>query len=245
MSPEMIMMAADRVGQSVVGNVKLISGLIQGRKAKQMASDPRPKYEIQQPVMDILDYTKSRANTGMSAGAKQVYEQQSERSLSQLMENITKNGGNLNNIADLYQAGEDGRSRFSLLDEQMRASNAKAYLDSLKTYGEELDKKWQMNVWAPWADKQQAAKEMKQQAHEKVWSGLSAMMGAGTNTATSSLYSQPQQPQQQVQSMRPITDNSIVSTQQQPSYLNQKVNPVMDKYPGLQLGYLNSMGPWQ
>lgn len=161
---------------------QLVTGIVQKSKAAKMArKNPRPKYEIQKEILDNQNLTESKASEGLSDAAKQVYSTGAERGLSSSINAILKGGGSVNNIADIYDTYQGGISKLALIDEEMRARNIQNMINQNNVLASEKDKQWQVNVFAPYADKAQAAAALSKQGMDNIWKGVNTMTGAATN----------------------------------------------------------------
>jgi hypothetical protein len=182
----MTIAAAAQLG---AGLVQGVTGAIQKGKAKRMArANKRPVYEIQKPILDNQSLIESRAGQGLSDAALQTYRQSSERGLTSSIDAILAGGGSVNNIADLYSSFEGGISKMSLIDEEMRTRNVQNLITQNNALAGEQEKAWQINVYAPYADKAQAAAALSKQGTDNIWKGVNSVIGAGTNLATGNLY---------------------------------------------------------
>lgn len=183
------MAAVASAGQAVGGLIQGAVGLVQKGKAKRLArANKRPTYNIQQPILDNQAIAESRAGQGISDATRQTLEQGSQRGLTNSIDAILGGGGSVNNIGDLYGNYQDGISKMALIDEEMRTKNVKNLIDQNTTLAGEQDKAWQVNVFAPYADKAQAAAALSKQGSDNIWKGANSVIGAGASFATSKLY---------------------------------------------------------
>lgn len=177
------------IGQAAGGVAQSVQGIVQNAQAKKIArNNKRPVYKIQQETMDNQALAESRASTGLSDAAMQVLKQGNERGLSSSLEAIMAGGGSVNNIGDLYGNYSDGVSKMALIDEEMRRRNIDNLVTQNMRLGAEKDKAWQVNVFAPYADKAQAAAALKAQGSQNLWKGINTVIGAGANAATAGQY---------------------------------------------------------
>src|SRR6185503_4614733 len=114
------------VGQIVgglFGAAQAAVGLIGSGKAKREAErlqGLRPKYKESPYYKDALSLAQSELSTGMSADAEKAYEQGIDRDLSTSLNAILQGGGSVNNVAELFDASQQGRKRLSLMKENLR-----------------------------------------------------------------------------------------------------------------------------
>lgn len=180
MDPMTIAAAAQAAGGIVQGVV----GAIQKGKAKRMArANKRPDYSIQRPVLDNQAIAESRAGQGMSDASRQFLRQDSERGLTSALDAILAGGGSVNNIGDIYGNYQTGISKMALVDEEMRTKNIQNLISQNNQLAAEKDKEWQVNVYAPYADKAQAAAALSKQGTDNMWKGINSVIGAGANFA--------------------------------------------------------------
>lgn len=175
--------------QAVSGLAQGVTGFFQNAEAKRiMAKNPRPKYYIPKEVMDNQRLAESKAGQGMSDSARNTYIQETERGLTSSLETILKGGGSVNNIADLYDNYSSGIAKMSILDDEMRAANIRNMISQNNELSSYKDKEWQVNVFAPYADKAQAAAALKKQGSDNIWKGINTIGSAVSNYATGEMY---------------------------------------------------------
>lgn len=168
--------------QAGSGLLQGITGLFQKGKAKRMAREnPRPTYRMPGSVMDNQRLSQSRAGQGLSDAALQVYDQSNDRALTTSTEAILKGGGSVNNISELYAANISGRQKMALLDDEMRARNIQNLIQQNNQLADYKDKEWQINVFAPFADKAQAAATLAKQGSDNFWKGINTVGSAAAN----------------------------------------------------------------
>lgn len=185
MDPMTIAAAAQAAGGIIQG----IQGAFQKAKAKKMArANKRPVYAIQKPILDNQAIAESRAGQGISDASRQFLNQEQERGLTSSIDAILAGGGSVNNISDLYGKFQTGVSKMALVDEEMRTRNIQNLIQQNNQLAAEKDKAWQVNVYAPYADKAQAAAALSKQGTDNMWKGINSVIGAGANYATGQLY---------------------------------------------------------
>lgn len=164
------------------GAVQTVSGLFGQGKAKKLASEVRPEYQMAQGIIDNQALTESMASQGLSDASLQLYTTNAQRGLTRGVDAILRGGGNVNMISDLQQGYDDGLSQLAVADEQARFRNINNYLSANTALAAEQDKAWQINKYAPWADKQKLAAEMKANADKNVMGGINTMLSAGMSS---------------------------------------------------------------
>lgn len=185
MDPLTITAAAQAAGGIVQG----ITGAFQKGKAKRMArANKRPTYRIQRPVQDNQELVESRAGQGISDATRQHLRQDAERGLTTSIDAILAGGGSVNNIADLYGNYTTSISKMALVDEEMRTRNIQNMIIQNNKLAAEKDKEWQVNVYAPYADKAQAAAALSKHGSDNMWKGINSVISAGANYAAGKQY---------------------------------------------------------
>jgi hypothetical protein len=171
------------------GILQIGQGLIQEAQAKKIArNNPRPTYRRPGEVDTNTDIAESRAGQGMSDSARSAMEQLGDRDLTSSIEAITKNGGNVNNIGDIYGHSISGRQRMSILDDEMRSRNIQNLVTANNEMAGYKDKEWEVNVFAPYADKAQAAAALRKQGNDNIWKGVNTVGSAAGNYFTGQQY---------------------------------------------------------
>lgn len=174
--------AASSAEGTILGTGEAVVGLINAGKAKREAAKleaSRPKYKESPYYKDALSLAQSELSTGMSAEAKNAYEQGISRDLSTSLDAILKGGGSVNNVAQVFDQSQQGRQRLTLMKENLRMNNVNNLVRAQQLNEEQREKAFQFNEWAPWADKAQANAKARQGAEDMIW--------AGVNTAGASI----------------------------------------------------------
>ncbi len=170
---------------AAAGLAQTVSGIINSAKAKKIAKElekSRPKYEISQLAEDDLALAESElAGGGMSARAESAYNNLNNQQFSSSLGAILRGGGSVNNVADIYGEGQEGRQRLALLNDQMRLQQIKNVMSVRDMYRDEQDKSFEFNEWAPWADKSQANAAAREKAQNQIWGGIGTVANAGIN----------------------------------------------------------------
>jgi hypothetical protein len=168
--------------QAGAGIVQGVTGAIQNAKAnKIMRNTQRPTYNIPSEIRANQNIAESRAGQGMSDAARTAQEQANERNLTAATGSILKGGGSVNNIGLLYGNSTDATQRMAMIDDEMRAKNIENLIEQNRQMADYKDKKWQVDVWAPYADKMQAAAALKKQGSDNMWKGINTVGSAASN----------------------------------------------------------------
>lgn len=189
---------------AALGAAQAVTGLFKSGKAKKEAAElerTRPELGDSPFVEDQLSLAKSELSTGMSGAAESAYEQGLSRDLSTSLDAILKSGGDVNNVADIFDRSQTGRQRLSLMKENLRLSQINNLVNAQGAAENERLQQFQFNEFMPWSDKAQANAQARQGAEGMIWGGLQTLGSAATS------YLQGQNQQQDF--------NNYLSTQQQ------------------------------
>lgn len=158
-----------------VGLASTAVGLINEGKAKTEAnhlSETRPRRRISQFVKDDLALSESELTNPMSAAADRAYTTQADKEFGTSIGALNRGGGGVNNVADVYAKGEEGRTNLAILKDQARMSRVNNVLRSYQMANEEEQADFAFNEVAPWKDKAAANAQKKAVADSMVFNGL-------------------------------------------------------------------------
>lgn len=169
---------------AAIGAGMIINGASKKAKgARIAAANKRPEYNINPEEQQNLNLTGSLASQGLPDSTKQYYNQQSQRGLTSTIDGILKGGGDVNSINNSYGTYQDGLSKLAVLDDTQRLSNIQAFVAQNQRMSEQRDKAWQINQYAPYADKAAAAAKLKQDGETQIWKGIGTVGGAVSSYA--------------------------------------------------------------
>lgn len=165
-----------------VGVASTAVGLINEGKAKTEAArlnETRPHRRISQFVKDDLALSESELTNPMSAAADRAYTTQVDKEFGTSIGALNRGGGGVNNVADVYAKGEEGRTNLAILKDQARMSRVNNVLRSYQMANEEEQADFAFNEVAPWKDKAAANAQKKAVADSMVQSGIGSIATAG------------------------------------------------------------------
>lgn len=171
------------LGQTIYGAIK------KNKAEKAAAANQRPAYEIPQEEYQNERQAESMAGNGISAGAKQYLTNQSDRSQAAAYSAILRGGGDANAIANTADKYQNSANQVAIYDDQARLANLGRERDAWLRMSANKDKAFQVNQYAPYADRAAAIKEQLTGAENTINSGLNSLGSAGMG-AFSSLMSQ-------------------------------------------------------
>lgn len=224
--PELIKMAADKAAAipgTALGVAQTVTGLINAKKTKKEAARlaaTRPKLEASPYLDDQLSLAQSELSSGMSGAAENAYEQGLSRDVSSSLDAILKSGGDVNNVAEIFDRSAVGRQRLALMKENLRLSQINNLVNAQGASENQRKEMFEFNQWRPWADASQANAASRQKAQDMIWGGLqtvaSGAMGAAQSGAAKNDFNNYLQPGQQQGGYNSNPQYSQV--QQVPSY---------------------------
>jgi hypothetical protein len=220
---------------AAIGVAQSVTGLIKGGKAKKEAARlaaTRPKLEASPYLDDQLSLAQSELSSGMSGAAESAYEQGLSRDTSSSLDAILKGGGDVNNVAEIFDRSAVGRQRLALMKENLRLSQINNLVNAQTASENQRQQMFQFNEWAPWSDAAQANAKARQGAENMIWGGLQTAGGAIAG-------------QMQGDRARADMNNYFQSGQQQPintgrtSSVQGVSNYGQVQSPGANLNYIN------
>src|SRR5687768_1629768 len=140
---------------AAIGVAQTVTGLIKGGKAKKEAARlaaTRPKLEASPYLDDQLSLAQSELSSGMSGAAENAYEQGLSRDMSSSLDAILKGGGDVNNVAEIFDRSAVGRQRLALMKENLRLSQINNVVNAQGASENQRKEMFEFNQWRPWAD---------------------------------------------------------------------------------------------
>lgn len=184
---------AQAIPATALGVAQTVTGLINNKKTKKEAARlaaTRPKLESSPYLADQLSLARSELQSGMSGAAERAYEEGLSRDTSSSLDAILKGGGDINNVAEIFDRSAVGRQRLSLMKENLRLSQINNLVNAQTASENQRQQMFQFNDFAPWADASRANAQGRQKAQDMIWGGLqtvaSSVMGAGQGAAARS-----------------------------------------------------------
>lgn len=230
--------AAKKIPATMLGTAQAAVGLINSRKTKREAARlaaSRPKLEASPYLDDQLSLAQSELSSGMSGAAESAYEQGLSRDVSSSLDAILKGGGDVNNVAEIFDRSAVGRQRLALMKENLRLSQINNLVNAQGAMENQRQQMFQFNEAAPWFDAARANAQGRQKAQDMIWGGLqtvaSGAMSAGQSAGAQNDFNNYFQSGQQGNG---YTGNPQYSqVQQVPNYTGNVQSP------GANLNYIN------
>lgn len=149
-------MAVSIAALAIGAGIAIYGAVKKSQDAKKAANNVRPTYDIPQSEFDSQRLVESQANQGMSAGAKQAYQNEADQGLAATNNAILMGGGDANSIGNSYNSYQKGINNLAVYDDQARMAHLNNLNNSYLRMSANEDKKWQINQYGKWADTAQA-----------------------------------------------------------------------------------------
>jgi hypothetical protein len=174
--------------QGTTGFLTTLEGKLELQKAKkrEKALGGRPLYETPETITDNQVLAEMNyGQGGLSDSAQQIFQDQNQRALANSIGNMLRVGGGLNSVSELYGILGTNIERLALMDDEINFRNLQFLVNQNEKMGEQIDKRFQLNEFAPWADEKQAIAEQRAIAHNKVYAGRTMIGQSGATIAGS------------------------------------------------------------
>lgn len=176
------------LGSAIYGGIK--AG--QANKLAKANLANRPKYNPLPEDDSAINLAESQANQGMSAGASQALLNNSQASTASLANASLMGGGDGNTLAGIEDRSGQQLNNIALYNDQARQAHIGTLLGEYRQMANQrqanADKQFQINEYAPWADKQQLYTQQRQAGQNMLMQGLNTA-GKGLFSYASSLDS--------------------------------------------------------
>jgi hypothetical protein len=240
---EMLVGALAQKAQSIpataLGIAQTVTGLVNNKKTKREAARlaaTRPKLAASPYIDDQLSLAQSELANGMSGATERAYEEGLSRDTSSALDAILKSGGDVNNVAEIFDRSAVGRQRLALMKDNLRLSQINNLVNAQSAAENQRKQMFEFNQYRPWADASQANAIGRQKAQDMIWGGLqtvgSSIMGGMQNSASQGAFNNYFNSGQQNQQYSPELNPSTV---QGPAPINYG----SVQSPGANLNYIN------
>lgn len=161
--------------------VSAIYGGVKANQANKLAQSNlanRPKYNPLPEDNSAINLAESQANQGLGAGASQALLNNSQASTASLANASLMGGGDGNTLAGIEDRSGQQLNNIALYNDQARQSHLSSLLGEYRQRANmrqaNADKQFQINQYAPWADKQQLYTQQQQAGQNMMMQGLSS-----------------------------------------------------------------------
>lgn len=165
------------IAMAAIAAGSAIAGAAQKAKAKKEAARlaaSRPELSVSPYVTDQVRLAESELSRGMTSSSRTAYDEALDRDFSSSIDAVLRGGGSLGNIADIYGADVEGRSRMSMMEDNLRLQQIQNLMSAQGTGENFRQQQFQFNQWAPWADMSKATSAAREAADKQMWSGISS-----------------------------------------------------------------------
>lgn len=170
-----------------IGIYKIVDSANKDKKAKQMAAaNQRPVYQIPQGEYDNMNLATARASTGLDDSTRQAWQNNADRGMSSAVSAILRGGGDQNATGAVYDNFLSNINSMTLADNAAKINNIKTLMAQRGRLSDEQDKAWMINMYGPFADKQQEIAQLRGASMAEKDQGI-GMVGTAAMTASKSL----------------------------------------------------------
>lgn len=171
---------------------KMGIGIGQNIKANTLAKRlVRPTYNIQQPVIDSYRLAERNASQGMSDAARTSYNNEADRGLTTGIDAMLRGAGNINSFSHFYDTYANDHENLTKFEDEMRMRNTGTYFNQADNMANALDKKWQVDEWAPYKDQSQYIAGLRGQSFKNITGGIDGIGAGAMHYLQSGLYKDP------------------------------------------------------
>lgn len=167
----LIAMAALAAGSAVAGGIKASKAK---KEAARLAAS-RPELSVSPYVTDQVRLAESELSRGRTSASQTALDETLDRDFSSSIDAILRGGGSLGNIADIYGADVEGRSRMAMMEDNLRLQQIQNLMSAQGTGENFRQQQFQFNQFAPWADMSQAASAARAAGDKQMWNGISSL----------------------------------------------------------------------
>lgn len=182
MNPLALIQAGLAIPQGIFGTVQYLNAVNQAK------SNVRPTYNIDPAYQNQIDLLT--ANYGLPQSALNSYYNQAGQGATQGLSAIMANGGNPNMIADLINKQNQNFQDVMVKDALAKKADLSGIIGAQMDLAEQNDKAFQINKFAPFADKSQAIAQQKAAGLSNINSFFNTLSSSVANGMTGGLYDQ-------------------------------------------------------
>lgn len=222
------------IAGAALGAGQMLYGAAQKRKADAAAkANVMPEYKIPHTEQQALALEESRAGQGMSAAAREALRSDSDRLLGTATDAILRGGGSPNAIGSVAAGVQNNLNQMAVYEDNARIANLARLQAARARMSANMDKSYQINQYAPWANRAQAIAQQQQGAQNMFMSGMNTLgqgimglagtVGAAGKTPNSVPYRAP---------VAPMSSLPMTGISSSPAYTPQMVDmPPYHPYP--------------
>lgn len=180
MNPLSLIQAGLAIPQAIFGTFQYLNAVNQAKK------NIRPTYNIDPAYQNQIDLLT--ANYGLPQSALSNFYNQAGQGATQGINAILANGGNPNMIADLINKQNQNFQDVLVKDALQKKSDLTGITAAQLQLAEQKDKEFQINKFAPYADKAQAIAQQKNAGLQNITGAFNTASSGIGNALTAGLY---------------------------------------------------------
>ncbi len=171
------------------GAANIIGGIGKSNAAKKLAaSNKRPWYNIPTEYQENDNLAAGQAETGLSPSSVNYYTTNANRGLITGVNAITEGGGDVDNLAKLYDQFSQGLSQETAQDQQLKDQHLGTFINANKDFAGQKTQQWALNYYEPYKDTAQLASAEKNAGQSQENAGFSDVLGSVSSYAKSLNY---------------------------------------------------------
>ncbi len=162
--------------------VSALYGGIKASQADKAAKNNlanRPVYAPQPEDDSQLNLAESQAGGGMSAASRQALLNTTQGNTAAALNASMRSGGNPNAMSSIVDKSQQQLNNVAIYDDEARQAHIGTLLNTYRQYADQrqanADKRFQINQYAPWADRQQLYSQEKQAGQNMMNTGFSSL----------------------------------------------------------------------
>lgn len=164
------------IAGAALGAGQMIYGAAQKRKADAAAkANVMPEYKIPQYEQQALALEESRAGQGMSDAAREALRGNTDRALGTTIDAMLRSGGSANAIGSAAAGAQAQLNQLAVYEDQARIANLSRLQAMRARMSANMDKAYQINQYAPWANRAQAIAQQQAGAQNMFMSGMNTL----------------------------------------------------------------------
>lgn len=164
------------IAGAALGAGQMLYGAAQKRKADAAAkANVMPKYNIPQYEQQALALEESRAGQGMSDAAREAMRANIDRAQGTTIDAMLRSGASPNAIGATAAGTQAQLSQMALYEDKARIENLARLQAQRARMSANMDKEYQINQYAPWANRAQAIAQQQAGAQNMFMSGMNTL----------------------------------------------------------------------
>lgn len=165
------------------------SGIAKTSAAKKLAAgNIRPWYNIPTEYYQNDNLAAQQAETGLSPSSINFYNTNANRGLTTGTNAILEGGGDVDNLAKIYDQFSQGLSQETAEDQNLKSQHLNTFINANKDLAGQQTQQWSLNYYDPYKDTAQLASAEKAGGQQQIQSGIGELVGTASALSKSTDY---------------------------------------------------------